>query len=71
MPIIKLTILTVTYQFAAAICQPLADKKIVSLLEQMGGTFKILLAITFVVAIMLIIGITLVLKISNSGLMYR
>ena len=71
MPIIKLTILTIAYHLAAAICQPIADEKIISLLSQMGDTFKILLAILCSVAVMLIIGVTLALKISNSGLMYR
>lgn len=71
LPIIKLTILTVTYHLAAAACQPVADEKIVSLLGQMGDTFKVLLAIMISVSVLLMIGITLVLKISNSGLMYR
>ena len=71
MPIIKLTILTITYHFAGAICEPIADKKIVSLLEQMGGTFKVLLGIMFFVAVLLIIGLAMCIKISNSGMMYR
>ena len=71
LPIIKLTILTITYHLAAAACQPVADSKIVSLLSQMGDTFKVLLAIMFSVSVLLMIGITLVLKISNSGMMYR
>ena len=70
-PIIKLATLTIIYHLGAALCQPIADEKIVKLLEQMGGSFKILLAITCSVSVMLIIGITLVIKISNSGLMYR
>ena len=70
-PIIKLAILTVTYHLTAAVCEPIADGKIVSILSQMGDTFKTLLAIMFSVSVMLMIGITLVVKISNSGLMYR
>ena len=70
-PIVKLSILTIIYHLTAAICQPIADEKIVKLLEQIGGTFKVLLAITCSVAVMLIIGVTLVVKISNSSLMYR
>ena len=70
-PIVKLTVLSGLYYLASALCQPIADGKIIKLLDQMGAPFKILLAITFAVAIMLIIGITLVIKISNSGLMYR
>ena len=71
LPIIKLSILMLTYYIASAICQPIADDKIVSLLGQVGDTFKILLAILICVSVMLIIGVTFVIKISNSGLMYR
>lgn len=70
-PIIKLAILMLTYYIASAICEPIADTKIVSLLGQIGDTFKILLAMLICVSVMLIIGVTLVIKISNSGLMYR
>lgn len=70
-PIIKLTTLTITYYIGAALCQPIADEKIISLLENMGDTFKILLGIMCAVSVMLIVGVTLVMKISNSGLMYR
>lgn len=70
-PIIKLTILMATYYIASAICEPIADTKIISLLGQIGDTFKILLAMLVSVSMMLIIGVTLVVKISNSGLMYR
>ncbi len=70
-PIIKLTVLTITYHAASAICEPIADSKIVGLLSQMGDTFKTLLALLCSVSVMLIIGVTLVVKISNSGLMYR
>ena len=71
LPIIKLTLLMITYYIGSAICQPIADGKIVKLLEQMGDTFKVFLAIMCSVSVMLIVGTTLVMKISNSGLMYR
>lgn len=70
-PIIKLTILMVIYYLGAALCQPIADGKIISLLDQMGDTFKTLLAIMCAISVMFIIGTTLVIKISNSGMMYR
>ena len=70
-PIIKLTILMAIYYLGAAICQPIADERIIGLLEQMGDTFKTLLAILCSISVMLIIGVTLVINISNSGLMYR
>lgn len=71
MPILKLTILTISYKLLSAVAEPIADGKIVSLLEQVGDIFKILLAILSSLSFMLIIGTALVLKISNSGMMYR
>ena len=70
-PIIKLAVLMALYYLAGAVCQPIADDKIVKLLDQMGDTFKMLLAIMCSVSVMLIVGTTLVIKITNSGLMYR
>lgn len=70
-PIIKLVILMTMYYLGASLCQPIADGKIIKLLDQMGDTFKLLLGILCSVSVMLIIGVTLVVKISNSGLMYR
>lgn len=70
-PILSLTALTITYYLGSALCEPIADKKIVELIEQIAGTFKILLAIVFTITVMLIIGIAIVMKISNSGLMYQ
>lgn len=70
-PIIKLTILTITYYLASALCQPIADEKIVNLLESVADTFKTLLAIIFCVTVLLIVGLTIVIKISNATLLYR
>ena len=70
-PILKLAVITIIYHLTAAICEPIADSKIVSLITQMADTFKILLAILCSISVMLIIGITLVINISNTGLMYR
>ncbi|MBP3255285.1 MAG: stage III sporulation protein AE [Clostridia bacterium] len=67
-PIIKLLVLMTMYYIGAAVCEPLADKKIIDLLQQMGDTFKIMLAILCVLSVMLIIGTTLVMKISNTGM---
>lgn len=70
-PLIKLIVLTITYNLVAAICQPIADEKILNVLSQIGDSFKILLAVMFSVVVMYIVGVTLVIKISNTGLMYR
>ena len=64
-PIIKLSILSLSYKILSACCQPIADKKIIDILEQMKDTFKIMLAMVSSISIMLIIGITIVIKISN------
>lgn len=71
MPILKLTVLTVTYKLLATVTQPMADKKIINLLEQIGDVFKIFLAILSAMSVMLIIGTALVIKLSNAGMMYR
>ena len=70
-PIIKLAILSFTYYIASCICQPIADEKVIGLLDSIGDTFKILLAIIFCVSVMLIIGLTIVIKVSNGTLLYR
>ena len=69
-PIIQLAALTITYYLGAALCEPIADEKVVGIMEQMGGTFKIFLAVLFALTVLHIIGIAIVMKISNSGLMY-
>lgn len=71
MPIIKIATLMGVYYLGAAVCQPIADKNVVKLLEQIGGTFKMLLAVLCSVSVMLIIGVTLVVKISNSTIMMQ
>lgn len=71
MPILKLGILTMTYKLMSAICEPIADKNITSLLEQIGDVYKIFLAILCSISVMLIVGTALVVKISNTGMMYR
>lgn len=70
-PIIKLAILSASFKLVSALSEPIADKNIVKLLSHIGDVFKILLAIMFFIAVMLIVGITIIIKISNSGLMYR
>ena len=69
-PIIQLAILSIIYYLGAALCEPIADTKIVGILEQLGGTFKIFLAVMVALTVLIIIGVAIVMKISNSGLMY-
>lgn len=71
LPIIKLSLLSFTYFIASCICQPIADEKVISLLDSIGDTFKFLLAIVFCISVMLIVGLTIVMKVSNGTLLYR
>jgi len=71
LPIIKLGTFSIMYSLTSCIIEPIADSKIVKLLDEIGGIFKLLFAILCAVSVLLIIGVTLVIKISNSGMMYR
>lgn len=68
-PIVKLLTLMTMYYLCSALCQPIADGKIVKLLAHIGDTYKLLLAILCSVSVMLIIGITIVIKMSNTGVL--
>ena len=71
MPLIKLSVLALSYKLLTTVIQPISDEKIVGLLEQIGDIFKIFLGILCAMSVMLIIGTSLVLKISNSSMMFR
>ena len=71
MPILKLTVLTFSYKLVASISEVIAYSKIVKLLDEIGDIFKILLAILVAVTFMVIIGTTLLVKMSNTGMMFR
>ncbi len=71
LPILKLSILTISYKLLASVSEVVADSQIVSLLEQVADIFKILLGILVTVSFMVMIGTTLLVKMSNSGMMFR
>ena len=71
LPILKIAVLMTSYKILAGICEPIADTKIVKLLEQISTIYKVLLGILCAISVMVIIGTTLVIRISNSGMMYR
>ena len=54
-PILKLTLLTIAYKILSAVTEPIADPKIVDLLDQIGEIFKIFLAILCSMSVLLII----------------
>ena len=59
------------YKLLGALAEIVSDKKITSLIDQIGEVFKIFLGILSSLSVMLIIGTALVLKISNNVMMYR
>jgi len=71
LPILKLSVLWISFYILSGVCEVVADEKIVKLISQISDSYKILLAILFSVSVMFIVGITIVLKITNSALMYR
>jgi hypothetical protein len=71
MPILKLSVLTISYKLVASVSEVIADNKIVKLIDQMADIFKILLGIIATISFMVIIGTTLLIRMSNSGMMYR
>ena len=71
MPIIKVCVLMLSLKITSAVCEIVADSKIVNLIENVSDAYKLILAILISVAIMFVIGVTLVVKISNVSVMYR
>ncbi len=55
MPIIKLSTITIAYKVLTALVEPIAEKNITVLLEQISDVFKIFLAILFAISFMIII----------------
>ncbi len=70
-PVIKICILWISFKLTSAVCEVVADTKIVKLIDQIADGYKILLGILISVSVMFIIGITIVIKMTNSVLMYR
>ena len=71
LPILKLMVLTFSYKLVASVSEVIADDKIVKLLDEIADIFKILLAILVSIMFMVIIGTTLLIKMSNTGMMFR
>ena len=71
LPILNLSVLTFSYKLVASISEVIADSKIVKLLDEISDIFKILLAILVSISFMVIIGTTLLVKMSNTGMMFR
>lgn len=61
-PVIKIGILWLSFKITACLCELVADEKIVKLIDEISECYKILLGILVAITIMLVIGITIVLK---------
>ena len=70
-PIIKITVYCICFKVTALFGETLADTRCSKLISGLADGYKILLGILFSISIMFIIGITIVLKITNSSMMYR
>ena len=64
-PIIKIAIMWAIIKIIAAFCETIADEKIVKLFDALADSYKVLFGILIAVSVMFIIGITLVLRITN------
>lgn len=70
-PVIKISVLWLAFNITSAVCEIVADNRIVKLLGNIADSYKILFAILISISIMFIIGITIVIKITNSSIMFR
>lgn len=65
LPIIKVTIMWFLLRLTASVCETIADSKIVKLLNDISDSYKMLFGILISCSMMFIIGITIVLKMTN------
>ena len=65
LPIIRITIMWFLLRLTSCVCETIADSKIVKLLADISDSYKMLFGILVSCSIMFIIGITIVLKITN------
>ena len=65
LPIIKVTVMWFLIRLLACVCETIADSKIVKLLEGISDSYKLLFGILISCSIMFIIGITIVLRMTN------
>jgi stage III sporulation protein AE len=64
-PIIKVSVMWALMRLLAAFCETIADEKIVKLFDTISDSYKLLFGILVSVSIMFIVGITIVLRITN------
>lgn len=64
-PIISLACYAIVYYLGGALIECVADEKISSVVEEIASTLKILLGVLSTVAVSLIIGLAIVMKITT------
>lgn len=64
-PIIKVTIMWALIKILSALCEIIADEKVVKLLDAIGDSYKTLFGILVSVSVMFIVGITIVLRMTS------
>lgn len=64
-PLLKILLFMIGYYITGGLCEIVADEKIVKVITQMGDTFKILLGMLLAVMAMLIIGSTIIVKVTS------
>lgn len=70
-PIIKVLVMMVTYNVAAAVIEPIVDKRISNCMANIGDSIKIVFALMATICLLFIISTTLMIKVGNFSLMYR
>lgn len=65
LPIIKVTVVWFLLRLTASVCETIADSKIVKLLNDVSDSYKMLFGILVSCSMMFVIGITIVLKMTN------
>lgn len=68
---LDLFISMVLFYLLSAIAEIISEEKIVKIISIIADSYKALFAILISVIVLFLVGITLIIKISNNGMMYR
>lgn len=68
---LDLFISMVLFYLLSAIAEIISEEKIVKIISIIADSYKALFAILISVVVLFLVGITLIIKISNNGMMYR
>ena len=68
---LDLFISMVLFYLLSGIAEIISEEKIVKIISIIADSYKALFAILISVIVLFLVGITLIIKISNNGMMYR